>query len=135
MPEDKAGARTCRRLAKKWGQPVQKLDFPTVVARRDGKIIGFISTLPRKDCILAGPLVVDIMNPGMVILRLAEAYEAILSRADVRLYNVYVTNEHWAGILARALGTEAMPHEGGYWFRRELPDGRQRTASTGTVSH
>lgn len=130
-PEDKP---RLRYLAKKWGQPLQKLGFPTVVAWRDGKIIGFISTLPRNDAVVAGPLVVDIMNAGMVVLRLMEAYERVLGMAGASLYNIYVTNEHWSDTISRALGTKALSHEGGYWHRREL-DGRQRTVGTGTVSH
>lgn len=129
-PEDKP---RLRYLAKKWDQPLQKLGFPTVVAWRNGKIIGFISTLPRKDAIIAGPLVVDIVNAGMVVLRLMEAYEHVLSMANVHVYNIYVTNDHWSDTISRALGTQALPHEGGYWHRREL-DGRQRTAGSGTVS-
>lgn len=121
-----------RYLAKKWDQPLRGLGFPTVVAWRDGKIIGFVSTLPRKDAVVAGPLVVDILNPGFVVIRLMEAYERVLSMAGVTLYNIYVENVDWSGIISRALGTEPAAHEGGWWHRREL-HGRRRATGSGAI--
>lgn len=117
------------------GQSVEKLDFPTVVAKRGGKIVGFLSTLPRKDAIVAGPLVVNLLVAGPTVMRLAEAYEHILLMAKVTEYLFFVADSRWVGIIRRALDIEPMEAEGGWWFRRKLPHGRISPPSAGTVSH
>jgi len=62
-----------------------QLHWPTVVAERNGKILGFMSTNKCDWCLLAGPLETSTHNPIMV-MRLAEAYEAALRVAGITRY-------------------------------------------------
>lgn len=74
-------------LAKRVGQPLTTgmLNWPTVAAERDGKIIGFLSTLPVNGVVMAGPLVLE--KPSMLMtIRLGEAYEVVLRLAGVNTY-------------------------------------------------
>lgn len=119
-PKDYAA---CRSLLREQGEDVA-LSFPTVLAERDGKIIGFVSTRPRKDMVVAGPLVVSkaITRPGMVIIRLGEAYEAVMKKAGVTAY-VFHVEPHmtaWAGILDRTGFERWHQDDTGTWFRRAV---------------
>lgn len=74
-------------FAKRLGQPLPTgmLNWPTVVAKRDGKVIGFLSTLPVQGAIFAGPLMLE--KPSMLTtIRLGEAYEVVLRMAGVNTY-------------------------------------------------
>jgi hypothetical protein len=74
-------------LAKRVGMPLATgtLNWPTVAAERDGKVIGFLSTLPTNEAILAGPLVIE-HKSMLTAIRLIEAYEVVLKAAGVRTY-------------------------------------------------
>lgn len=63
----------------------QQLHWPTVVAERDGKILGFMSTNTCDWCILSGPLETTSHNPIMV-MRLVEAYESALRIMGITRY-------------------------------------------------
>lgn len=77
----------CHRLLKERGDIDQQMTFPTVIARREGKPIGFISTLPSKVAVSVGKLVVQETNrPLIIAMRLAEAYEVVLRRAGIKTY-------------------------------------------------
>lgn len=74
-------------MARRAGGHVHKGDFvfPIVVAKRAGKIIGFVATQPSTEAVIAGPLVVE--PPSLItFLRLAEAYENVLRAAGVKVY-------------------------------------------------
>jgi hypothetical protein len=75
-------------LARKAGIRVHKGDFafPTVVAERDGKVVGFVSTWPTEEAIVAGPLVIEDAPNPFLFLRLAEGYENLLRHAGVKVY-------------------------------------------------
>ena len=113
----------CRALLREQGEDA-RLSFPTVVAERAGRIIGFCATQPRKDAVVAGPLAVakDIPHPGITIIRLGEAYENVLKAAGIKVYWFHVEPhmKEWADILRR-VGFEPMQQDDtGGWFRRAI---------------
>lgn len=74
-------------FAKRVGMPLETgaLNWPTVAAERDGKLIGFLSTMPIEGVVVAGPLVLE--KPSMITtIRLGEAYEVVLRMAGVKTY-------------------------------------------------
>lgn len=75
-------------LARRAGGRVHKGDFawPTVVAIRDGRIVGFVSTWPNEEAVVAGPLVIEGKGNPFLFLRLAEGYENVLRIAGVTTY-------------------------------------------------
>lgn len=75
-------------LAKRAGyRPrIGDFQFPTVVAERAGKVIGFVATQPGQEAVVAGPLVIDGGPNPFVFLRLADAYENVLRQAGVKVF-------------------------------------------------
>jgi hypothetical protein len=74
-------------LARKIGQPLKAgtLNWPTVFAERDGKVLGFLSTTPRTEFILSGPLVME--QPKLLLaIRLGEAYDVVMRAANIPQY-------------------------------------------------
>lgn len=135
--DDKKTAQACFRLARKLKIDCENLDFPTVIARRKGKLIGFLSTIPTKKAIIAGPMVVNLPHPGPVIIRLVEAYERILSMAGVTSYLFWVTDLDWSGIISRAFGLQPYHQdaEGRWWYQRHIDGRRQNSPDTGAKPH
>lgn len=80
-----ADYRACHALMRANGNFSQQLHFPTVVADRDGRILGFLSTNECDWCLLAGPLETQTPNPIMV-MRLCEAYENALRMMGITRY-------------------------------------------------
>ena len=74
-------------LAKRLGEPLATgtLNWPTVAAERDGKVIGFLSTLPVDGAVVAGPLILE-KPSAITAMRLAEAYEVVLRLGGVKTY-------------------------------------------------
>lgn len=113
----------CRALMLSQGQDAT-CSFPTVLAEREGKIVGFCATQPRKDAVVAGPMAVskDLPRPGITIIRLGEAYENVLRHAGVKVYWFHVEPhmKEWADILRR-VGFEPFAEDAeGIRFRRVL---------------
>ena len=75
-------------MAKRAGGHVYKGDFtfPTVVAERDGVVIGFLATQPTDAAVVAGPLVIEGTRNPFLFIRLVEAYENVLRAAGVKAY-------------------------------------------------
>lgn len=110
-------------LAKKQGLslPAGTLNFPTVLAERDGKVLGFLSTLPTTEAVLAGPLVMG-QKSMLTAIRIAEAYEVVLRTAGVDTYFIQIdpARAEWSDTLER-LGYELMnTNEERILLRREL---------------
>ena len=60
------------------GHEIGRLRWPTIVAERDGVVVGFIGTLKDDNIVLTGPLIVDLPKARMfVAMRLIEAYEQL----------------------------------------------------------
>lgn len=86
------------------GSPDWDLHWPTVVAVRDKKIIGFLSSNKVDWCQMAGPL--ELIKPSpFVTLRLIESYEYVMRYMGVSRYCFFIakSNEHWMR-QAKALG-------------------------------
>ena len=110
--------------------------FPTVVAKRHGQIVGYLGTHARSDMILAGPL--EVLLPtglarGVMALRLIQAYEFVLTQCrGVDSYFFASSDPEWIRATARCARTEFY-HEyedGVSLFKRELP---AQLRPTGTV--
>lgn len=96
---------TLYKLMEREGLARSKLGWPTVVAERDGEIIGFLSTHTDGDLILAGPLVIRGGRNPFTFVRLAEAYENMLRLASIRLYFFNVEKSNSAQVeRVKALG-------------------------------
>jgi hypothetical protein len=129
-PHDK---KRCLGLARNHGmETVARLEFPTVVAKRKGRILGFLSTRPTKDAIVAGPLVVGPEVKGPIAMRLVEAYENVLRMGGAQFYLFYVDDPHWKRQVERAFEIEPYHVQGDRaWYKREI-DGRQRRTPSPT---
>ena len=107
-----------------WELGVEETEFPTVVAERDGEIIGCLATQEEPSCVVAGPLVVkDGRLKAICGIRLAEAYENVLRAAGVTTYYFCIDREHEAWIKsALRMGTFTLYGDEGHQlvFRREL---------------
>jgi len=101
--------------------------FPTVVAERDGEIVGYLATHDRPDMILAGPLEVTLpadANRGVMAMRLIQAYEFVLGQVEgVRSYFYATADDAWIAATARCERTRfchTYPN-GLHLFERDLP--------------
>jgi hypothetical protein len=111
-------------MAKRAGGRPHKGDFgfPTVVAERDGEIIGFVSTWPTDEAIVAGPLVIEGGRNPFLFLRLAEGYENVLRAAGVKCYLHHIDkeNEKHVDFMERLGFTRWREVETGWLMKREL---------------
>lgn len=73
--------------------PTQPLRWPTVIAERDGEVIGFLATLPLEGRIMAGPLELKGGRNMITFLRLIEAYTNVMKTAGVTQFEFFV-NAH-----------------------------------------
>lgn len=108
-----------------WPDGMLPRRFPTIVAERDGEIIGYLGTHDRNDCIMAGPMEVRLENErakGAIALRLIEAYEIVLLHAGVEFYFYGVQNGPWRDATERSPRTELIHEQEGIGvFKRYLP--------------
>lgn len=115
---------TCKQIWREnkdlFGAP-QKLGWPTVVAQRDGRLLGFLSTDPTKKVIVAGPLIVGKNCSAIIVIRLVEAYENII-RPWVNGYYFHVEkkNSHWLKMIRKLDFRETGKSRSGFWFYREF---------------
>lgn len=112
----------CADLAEERGISFEKLSYPTIMAKRDDKIIGFISTWPRDKHIIAGPLAVK-LGHAFSMVRLVEAYDNFIRANGVESYyfTVQATNKNWLKMIHRATGLVAFQSVNGIlWFERRL---------------
>lgn len=118
--KDKAA---CRALMKEYQDPVP-LGFPTVMALRDGELIGFLSTHVSRSMLVAGPLVIRGWGQrrAITMIRLIEAYDAVMQRAGIKAYHFHVErdNEGWRAQVERAGFEPWHEDDEGVWYRREL---------------
>ena len=101
--------------------------FPTIVAERDGAIVGYLATHDRPDMILAGPLEVVIPeghSRGVMALRLIQAYEFVLGQFDgVHSYFYATADPAWIEATTRCERTRFCYEypNGLHLFERDLP--------------
>lgn len=68
--------------------------WPTVVAERDGEILGYLATHRQGDQIMAGPLAIkEGRNRGVLALRICQAYENVLKAIGIVSYRFYIHAE------------------------------------------
>ena len=116
--------RRCNKFLREAEVEYKRLSFPTVMAERNGGIVGIVSTQPRKDMIAAGPIYVDVDgNTSFVLIRLIEAYENILRAAGVKDYYFSITGQILS-IMTRLMGSleaDKLEEVDGYtWFRKAV---------------
>jgi hypothetical protein len=109
--------------------------FPTVVAERDGELVGYMSSRPdREDAIECNAIKAD---SSMIALRLMEAYESILLAFDVRGYCFSMDKDDpgFVGVVMRLPDTVKYGETADQVFgMRMLPHGRF-TQTTSTHTH
>ena len=114
----------CHTLMRDLGEIDAPIRWPTLVAKRGKKVVGFLGTIPSKEAVIAGPLAVDleeIENPAFVALRLFDLYDQILYTAgiEVYLFTVEVGNKKQISLIERSFGLEPYTEQDGMaWFRR-----------------
>lgn len=111
-------------MAKRAGGRPRKGDFafPTVVAERDGEVVGFVSTWNTPEAVIAGPLVIEGGKNPFVFLRLAEGYENVLRAAGVKIYLHHIDKarpEH-VEFMERLGFTRYREVDSGWLMKREL---------------
>lgn len=100
------------------------LGFPTIVAEREGELIGLLGTVIKDNMILAGPLVIKSDRPrSFTLVRLVEAYEAAMRHIGVKSYIFGSDNPKLLEHLTE-LGLKPYAVENGVsFFVRKLSDG------------
>lgn len=66
--------------------------WPTVVCRREGKVIGFAASNPHKSQLVLGRAWVDpsLRAPGVILMRLMEAYDRVALSLRQSRYTIVV---------------------------------------------
>lgn len=82
----------CRELfAQNHGaDPSVHFQWPTVVAERNGEVIGFLTTERSHGRIMAGPLEVKGGKNIFIFIRLIEAYTNVMRAAGISFFEFYV---------------------------------------------
>lgn len=110
-----------KKYPERFGEPY-KLGWPTVLAEREGKLIGFLSTNTSQGVIMAGPLIVHGVNGllGPTLIRLIEAYEVVLRAAKVDSYVFHIGEDEkeWRSMIERSTGLTPYGAEKGRLFYR-----------------
>lgn len=113
----------------------KRLSFPTILAEREGELVGVLGTWPSDQAVVAGPIAVRPLNggnPSFLLLHLAEAYENILRAAGVKFYLTSSRSDNTTFLTTlEEIGFERYAEENDVvWLRRELDDtGYRRTGS------
>lgn len=103
-----------------------RLSFPTIIARRDSRIVGVLSTRPSREAVIAGPMRIDVEGNRVFVLKnLVESYERILRMAGVTMYNFHADDSHYIETINEMAEFLHITMTGGQgdgrvWFRREL---------------
>lgn len=118
----------CHQFLKDQGQEEEgSLSWPTVMAAREGALVGCLSTIPSKTAIIAGPLVVSTKRPLMTVMRLVDAYEYVLREASISAYHFGIDlTEHqdWLDLLLKLGRQPYHRDEQAAWFKRDLQERR-----------
>lgn len=119
-----ADYRRAQAIAKVRGAYQGPMGFPTVLAERDGEVIGFVSTHPKADAVLCDRLAVSgqIENPSRLVFRLAEAYERVMWMAGVRVFYIWIENgnEDLLPLVTRIYGNPYHVDAEHTWFRVDI---------------
>lgn len=112
----------CHNLADKEGFLHNTYSFPTIMAIKEGELVGFISTHIEGESIVCGPLVVKTdRNHAMTLVRLVEAYDLALRSMGIEWYIFHTPKNGKLEQLAEKIGFK--PYEerdGEVFFLRDL---------------
>lgn len=96
------------------------MTFPTVLAERDGEIVGVMSTRIQHSAIMAGSIAA---SSAFILKRLFEFYETALDQLKIKIYLIPVAKE--AKLLLKVMGNVFGPSwqedENHIWYKREVP--------------
>lgn len=105
----------------------RKLEFPTVYAKRDGKVIGVAGNGGDPERITLATFCCIVDPPWIVLIRLVEAFEEVLRASKVvteYIVAVDIKNPRLNEYVTRILGYPPYAQtEHNFWYRRVL-DGR-----------
>ena len=115
----------CQQLLLTNGYEEVALTIPSIMALREGHLVGLLGTQNRSDGIIAGPLVIDLPgdNPVFLVFQLLELYDNAMRHLGVAFYNFAVEEQNTKNLeyVERALGINPIAHKDGFvWFKREL---------------
>ena len=118
----------CHEILDKLGRVAEiPLSFPTIVGKRDGKIVAFISTrnLKRTKMICVGELGIDpaIKRPQFILLKLLETYDAFLLSKGVVSYLACIPlkMKHYLDVIEKVAGIKPYTQDSEYaWINRRL---------------
>ena len=113
----------CRAVIRKAGITDGPLTFPTVCARRDGKIVGVAGRGPGKNAIVLYRLAAITPNPGLLLIKLVEAFEVVLRTAGVTDYLIAAdkTNTKLNQYIERIIGQKPYAEsEHDLWYKRSM---------------
>jgi hypothetical protein len=116
--------RACQAIARARGITDATMGWPTVVADRQGQLLGFLATTPSKKVVQAGPMVIapGVALPALIMMRLIEAYEVVLKRAGVTqwFFRVEYTNQGWDRMVKKCGHVAYHQDALGTIYRREV---------------
>jgi hypothetical protein len=117
----------CHALLDRLGRrAATSLSMPTIMAMRDGRMVGFISTADpdkaKAACVGEMAISPDIAHPGHLIKALFDTYHAMMTRIGIQLYWVCVPDnkdwEKWIDTIQRIFPVHNR-EVGFVWFRIE----------------
>ena len=127
----------CHDALHMWGMPhaERHMDHPCLMAFRDNRLVGFISTAPLDEAkaVVCNRIAVDPeltkMSKAFLVIRMVEGYERVLKGAGMKWYHVSLdsTNQHFIKLIERAFDSKPyaeVEREGSafktVWFKREI---------------
>jgi hypothetical protein len=119
----------CHAFLRAHGFEESRLSWPTVMAIRQGEVVGCLSRIPSEEAIIAGPLAVSTKHPLLTAMRLITAWQGVLWRAAVQkglpsmtyYFGVDPTQHNeWLRLIDK-VGLEPYARDAqAVWFKREL---------------
>lgn len=115
--------KACHAILKQLGLPDGPLTFPTVYAKRDDKIIGVAGRGPSNGTIVLHRLAALPANPGLLLIKLVEAFENVLKGAGATTYLIAADkrNQKLNDYIKRIIKEEPYAEsEHDLWYKRSM---------------
>lgn len=114
----------CQMLLDKHDLKRGPMTYPTVMAIRDDRLVGFVSTWPSEDAIVVGRSAIDVTPSQFLLKRLVEEYEKLLVSFGVTTYfiPIDVDQPHMWGQMEALLGEPHSVDNDLRWYKRNLVD-------------
>ena len=118
-PGDYAAA---RKLIKEKNVEAPKLTFPTILAWKDGELLGLLGTYVKQSVPYLGPLVLKYPSRPFTGIRLLDSYDNVMRATGVEAYAIFVYKEEgdmqkWIELMPGAK-LRATTDEGWHYIRR-----------------